>query len=325
MITNEMIHPELRKAGKFIRRILPYFRPSTFRKANRMLKYMKGKCGKGIRYEQIWISRAGSQLTDPKLRLCVYRPPEQKANAPSLLWMHGGGYGLGTPEQDEGVFRDFVAETGCVIVAPDYCLSVEKPYPAALEDCYAALLWLRDSASSLGVRSNQLMVGGKSAGGGLAAALSIYERDRGEVSIAFQMPLYPMLDDRMITQTSRDNDAPLWNTKSNENGWKLYLGPIYGTENVPAYAAPARLNDFHGLPPAFTFVGGIEPFCDETAYYMERLKDAGVPVTYKVFDGCYHAFDVIANKSSPAVEAKKLMMESLRYAVEHYFAEQPVI
>jgi len=324
MITNEMIHPELRKAGKFIRSFIPHFRPSTFRKANRMLNLMKGKCGKGIFYEQIWISREGSQSTDSKLRLCVYRPLEQVANATGILWMHGGGYGLGIPEQEEGVFRDFIAESGCVIVAPDYCLSVEKPYPAALEDCYAALVWLRDNAPSLGIRADQLMVGGKSAGGGLAAALAIYARDKGEVSIAFQMPLYPMIDDRMITESSRDNDAPLWNTKSNENGWRLYLGSLYGTEEVPAYAAPARLNDFHGLPPAFTFVGSIEPFCDETANYMERLKEAGIPVTYKVFDGCYHAFDTTSKKSSPAIEAKKLMMENFRFAVENYFAEQPV-
>ncbi len=323
-IEDEMIHPELRKSGKWIRHFLPYFRPSTFRKGNRLLRLLKGKSGNDIRYEQIWISRDGSQPVDSKLRLCVYRPPEPVVNAPGILWMHGGGYGLGIPEVDEGTFRDFIEQSGCVIVSPDYCLSVDNPYPAALEDCYAALLWLRDHASSLGVCKDQLMVGGNSAGGGLAAALTIYARDKGEVSIAFQMPIYPMLDDRMMTKSSRDNDAPVWNTRSNETGWKLYLGSLYGTEEVTAYAAPARLNDFRDLPPAFTFVGSIEPFCDETVDYMERLKAAGVPVTYKVFDGCYHAFDIISKQSSPAIEAKTWMMESFRYAVENYFAEQPV-
>lgn len=315
-ITNEMIHPELR-------------------------------------YEQIWIPREDCRPEEPKLRLCVYRPPEFSgdapgllstasvsaagtasesaagtasesiSSAPGLLWMHGGGYGLGIPEVDEGAFREFVREIGCVIVAPDYRLSLEKPYPAALKDCYSTLLWLRDSAPSLGVRSDQLMVGGFSAGGGLAAALAIYARDKGEVSIAFQMPIYPMLDDRMITDSSRENDAPVWNTRSNETGWRLYLGSLYGTNEVPAYAAPARLNDFRGLPPAFTFVGSIEPFLDETVEYMERLKDAGVPVTYRIFDGCFHSFDIVASKSSPAVEAKKLIMESFRDEVTHCFAEQP--
>lgn len=343
-ITDEMIHPELRESGIWIRRFLPYFKHSTFRKANRILKLMKGRSGKDLRYEQVWIPRDDSRPDASKLRLCVYRPPEFSgdapgllstagvsaagtasesiSSAPGLLWMHGGGYGLGIPEVDEGAFREFIRETGCVIVAPDYRLSVEKPYPAALEDCYAALLWLKDHASSLGVRENQLMVGGYSAGGGLAAALAIYARDKGEVSIAFQMPIYPMIDDRMITGSSRDNDAPVWNTRSNETGWRLYLGPLFGTQEVPAYAAPARLTDFHGLPPAFTFVGSIEPFRDETVDYMERLKEAGVPVTYKVFDGCFHAFDIVAKKSAPAIEAKKLMTEHLRYAAEHYFAGQ---
>jgi acetyl esterase/lipase len=425
-IPDEMIHPELRESGKWIRRFLPYFKPSTFRKANRILKLMKGRSGKDLRYEEVWIPREGApecgrhnqdwiprdegqpegvrheqdwiprdegrpegvhnrqdqlpeagslegvryeqdQLTEAgspkasKLRLCVYRSPvfsgdapgmtstasvsaagtasepvpgaastfdagatsAPVSGAPGLLWMHGGGYGLGIPEVDEGAFREFIRVTGCVIVAPDYRLSVEAPYPAALEDGYTALLWLKEHAASLGVRENQLMVGGFSAGGGLAAALAIYARDKGEVSIAFQMPIYPMLDDRMITASSRDNDAPVWNTRSNETGWRLYLGSLYGTQEVPAYAAPARLSNHRGLPPSFTFVGSIEPFRDETVDYMERLKEAGVPVTYKVFDGCFHAFDIVAKKSAPVIEAKKLMTERLRYAAEHYFAEQP--
>ncbi len=299
---------------------------------------MKGRCGKGLRYEQVWIPRDGGPGAS-KLRLCIYRSPERsgdppggqssdnmfatsEASAPGLLWMHGGGYGLGIPEIDEGAFRELIRETGCVIVAPDYRLSVEAPYPAALEDCYTALLWLKNHAASLGVRDNQLMVGGFSAGGGLAAALAIYARDKGEVSIAFQMPIYPMLDDRMITGSSRENDAPVWNTRSNETGWRLYLSSLYDTDEVPAYAAPARLLDFRGLPPAFTFVGSVEPFFDETVEYMERLKAAGVPVNYKVFDGCFHAFDTVAKTSAPAIEAKKIMTDHLRYATEHYFAEQ---
>ena len=324
-ITNEMIHPELRKTGKVIRTLLPYFRPSTFRVCNRVQIFMKGRAGKDIQYEQIWIPRDKSNVNASKLRLCVYRPLHQKEDAPGILWIHGGGYGLGLPEQDENFIRDFILESGCTVVAPDYCLSVNAPYPAALEDCYTALLWLKENAPVLGVRTDQLMVGGDSAGGGLAAALTIYARDKGRVAIAFQMPLYPMLDDRMITKSSQNNDAPVWNTKSNENAWKLYLGSLHGTDNVPTYAAPGRLVDFHNLPPAFTYVGSIEPFCDETINYMEQLKAAGVSVTYKVFKGCYHAFDIIGSKSSPAKEAKALLMENFRYAVNHYYAGQPDI
>ncbi len=153
--------------------------------------------------------------------------------------------------------------TGAVVVSPYYTLSVDKPYPAALDDCYVSLLWLKDNGERYGVRSDQIFIGGDSAGGGLTAALSLYARDKGEVNIAFQMPLYPMLDDR-TTVSSSDNMAPVWNEKSNENGWELYLGGLYGMADVPAYAAPARATDYSGLPPTCSFVGSVEPFLDET-------------------------------------------------------------
>jgi len=311
-----MIHPELRKAGMVFRSVLPYFKPSTFRKANFMLRPMVGKSGKDIHFEQVLVPRKDN---DSKLRLCIYKPKNLKENVPGVLWMHGGGYGMGIPEQSSSIFSDFICESSCIVVAPEYTLSVTAPYPAALDDCYAALLWLRDNAQRLGVRTDQLMVGGESAGGGLAIALTIYARDKGEVAIAFQMPLYPMIDDRMITTSSQNNDAPVWNTKSNETGWKLYLGALYGTDKVPVYAAPARLKDFRNLPPAFTFVGSIDPFCDETIEYMENLKKAGVNAQYKVFDGCYHGFDILVSKSTPAKEAKRLLMENFKFAAENYF------
>ena len=320
-ITNSMIHPELRKTGIVFRIILPYFKLSTFRKCNCLLRFLKGKCGRDMRYDQAFIPRV---YPDPEsLRLCIYRPKRAREKGPGILWMHGGGYGLGVPEQDEGFIRDFVNRFGCTVISPDYRLSVDQPYPAALEDCYAALLWMKEHADKLNIRDDQLMVGGDSAGGGLAAALAIYARDREEAAIAFQMPLYPMIDDRMITGSSRDNDAPVWNTKSNVTGWKSYLGELYGTDDVPAYAAAARLEDYSSLPSAFTYVGSVEPFRDETIDYMEKLKAAGVPVDYRVFDGCYHGFDIVAPKSEPAREARKLLGSAFAYAKENYFAEQP--
>jgi len=231
------------------------------------------------------------------------------------------GYAIGAPEQDEGFIQRFIGESGAVVVSPDYTLSVDRPYPAALNDCYAALLWLRDNGGRYGMREDQIFVGGDSAGGGLAAALSLYARDRGEVNIAFQMLLYPMLDDR-LTESSRDNAAPVWNTESNENGWMLYLGDLYGTDCVPAYAAPGRAKDYSGLPPACSFVGSLEPFRDETAAYIENLRKAGVTAEFKVFDGCFHAFDLICGKSQVGREAAAFLMESYRYAAGNYFAEQ---
>ncbi len=323
-ITNDRIAKEIRITGRIVRSCLPFFKASTFSFCNKMLKYMKGRGGKGMRFSQIEIERPKSEFTPTgKLRLCIYQPEIQKESGPGVLWLHGGGYGLGIPEQDEGFIRRFVTQYGCTVVSPDYCLSVEKPYPAALEDCYTALLWMKEHAEEYKIRTNQLMIGGDSAGGGLTAALTIYARDKKEVALAFQMPLYPMLDDRLITSSSQNNDAPVWNTKSNLAGWKLYLGNRYGQSDVPAYAAPARLEDFSDLPPAVTYVGSIDPFYDETVTYMENLKKKGIAAHYRVFDGCFHGFDLLASKSPQAREASDFLMEQFGYAVRNYYAEQP--
>lgn len=320
-ITDSMIHPQMRFLGKILRTVLPYYKKSTFDKCNFAMRFLKGHAGRGLRYQQIFIKRKDPKAA--KLRLCIYRPKEEKQEVPGVLWIHGGGYAIGAPEQDEGFIREFMKQSGCTVVAPDYCLSDAKPYPTALDDCYRALLWMKKNAKALGIRDDQLMIGGDSAGGGLTAGLAIYARDRGKVSIAFQMPLYPMLDDRMKTISSQNNDAPVWNTKSNELAWKQYLGDLYQTDQVPVYAAPARLTNFHDLPPAVSYIGSIEPFKDETIEYMEKLKAAGIPAEYRIYSGCFHGFDTIAFYSEPAKEARKFLMEQFMYAVEHYTKEQP--
>ena len=318
-----MIHPQLRRTGLLLRALVPSFGRAAFKVCNTALLVKKGRHGRGMRYEQVFLPRPQGSPAGETLRLCVYSPLEAREDVPGILWMHGGGYALGIPEQDEGFIRGFAAQRGCVVVAPDYCLSTRAPYPAALDDCYTALKWLRDHAQALHVRSDQLMVGGFSAGGGLAAALAILARDRGEVAVAWQMPLYPMLDDRMRSASMRDNDAPVWNAKSSGYAWKLWLGALCFRDDVPPYAAPARLEDFSGLPPAFTYVGSIEPFCDETVSYMEKLKAAGTAAEYHVFDGCFHGFDIVMPRSAPARQARALLMASFDRAVKSCFARQP--
>lgn len=323
-ITREMMHPQVREIGTLIRSILPYFKESTFRKINKvMLGIPAFRRIRGMAFEQVYIPRAEESAVGGKLRLCVYSPLERREKVPGILWIHGGGYCIGIPEQDEGFIRRFVRWHNCVVVAPDYCLATKAPYPAALEDCYAALLWLKANAARYGINPSQLMVGGDSAGGGLTAALTIYARDKGEVSLAFQMPLYPMLDDRMLTKSSRNNDAPVWNTSSNESAWRLYLRELYQAPDIPAYAAPGRLTDFAGLPPAATYIGTLDPFHDETVAYMEGLKAAGIPAEYREFEGCYHAFDMLAPKSAPAKEAAAFLNERFEYAMQHCFSDQP--
>lgn len=206
-----------------------------------------------------------------------------------------------------------------IVVAPDYRLSLDAPYPAALDDCHEALLWMKEHTGELGIRDDQLMVGGESAGGGLAAAIALYERDLGGVKIAFQMLLYPMLDDRMMNESAKENNAPVWDSDANRVAWGLYLADFAG-KDVPPYAAPARATDFAGLPPTVAFVGDLEPFRDETILYVRNLRDAGVKVDFEIYAGCYHAFDRMNPYAEVSRKAIAFLMKSFKYAVEHYYA-----
>jgi acetyl esterase/lipase len=282
-------------------------------------KYQRGKTDKNIDCSEQWILRDDNS----KMRVCVFKSLEPSGNVPGILWLHGGGYSMGTPEQGIGMARSFISKKHCVMIAPDYRLSVDAPYPAALDDCYTALLWMKNNAKSLGINDSQLFIGGDSAGGGLTAALSLYSRDKNEVNIAFQMPLYPMIDDRMQTESATDNNAPVWNSKSNYHGWKLYLGELFEKESVPEYAAPARATDYSNLPPTATFVGDLEPFRDETILYVENLRKAGVKVSFRVFEGCYHAFEQVCPKAEVSKSAIEYITSEYAYAVENYFKEQP--
>lgn len=259
-----------------------------------------------------------------EIKLLILKPTKNRRSreeTPGILWIHGGGYITGMAEM---VYISramaLVKKFGAVVVAPEYRLSKEAPYPAALLDCYAALKYIKNNGAELGINTSQIMVGGESAGGGLAAAVCMYARDKGEVNIAFQMPLYPMLDDR-DTLSSQNNHAPVWNTKRNHIGWKAYLGEFWKKE-VPAYAAPARQTDYSNLPPAYTFVGDIEPFYWETLMYIENLKKAGVEAKADVYPNCFHAFDMLLPTKKISRKAIAEFEKNYLYAAKHYFAKQ---
>ena len=164
------------------------------------------------------------------------------------------------------------------------------------------------------------MVGGESAGGGLCAALCMLARDRGEVKIAYQMPLYPMLDN-LDTDTSADNHGKIWNTRKNHFGWRTYLRKN-AKKIVSPYAAAARQKDYSNLPPAYTFVGDGEPFYRETLMYIENLKKAGIPAEVDVYHCDMHAFDMLKPQSKLAKKATGIFNQHFQYAGDHYFAEQ---
>ncbi|WP_235870125.1 alpha/beta hydrolase [Parvibacter caecicola] len=246
------------------------------------------------------------------------RPPEQ---TPGILWIHGGGHIFGLYRFIMlARARSLVDKFGAVVVVPAYRCALESPFPADLEDCYAALLYLKAHAAELGVNDSQLMVGGESAGGGLTVATCLLARDTGDVDIAFQMPLYPMLDDR-DTPSSRDNHAPVWNTRSNHRAWRLYLRGIRPA-SAPAYAAPARETNYAGLPPAYSCVGDIEPFYCETATYIENLRRAGIEAHLDVYPQWFHAYDMLLPFTAKAKLAIARFEERYRYAAAHYFAPQ---
>ena len=318
-VRNKDIHKDVRLVGSLLRRIMPSFTTEQFYKlGEKCEKFLTGKwLGRKTVAESRYIDRPDGS----RLRLLVCRAKGgTKPHATGLLWIHGGGYAIGAPEQDFFFVDPMVRDGGCVAVMPAYTLATKAPYPAALEDCYLALLWMRAHAEELGINPHQLFVGGDSAGGGLTAAVCLYARDRAEVNIAFQIPLYPMLDDRMITASSRDNDAPVWNTASKTAAWALYLKGI-DRDHVPIYASPARAEDLHGLPPACTYVGTVEPFYDETLDFVARLRACGVDVRYREYPGCFHAFDMMGAGTKIGKDARAFLMESFFDAQTHYFSE----
>ncbi|MFI1223629.1 MULTISPECIES: alpha/beta hydrolase [unclassified Streptomyces] len=241
----------------------------------------------------------GVLVTDHRLpgpdpvRLRVYLPREPAPGPlPCLVWIHGGGLVLGTPETDDARVSAYVLGAGCAVVSVDYRLAPEHPHPVPVEDCYRALLWTVDRADALGIDPERLAVGGISAGGGLAAATALLARDRGGPRLAFQFLLCPMLDDRNTTESSREFTEPVtWPRANNLYGWAALLGPLAGGDEVSAYAAPARATDLSGLPPAYVDVGELEVFRDECAQYALRLIAAGVSTEFHLWPGAFHGFD----------------------------------
>ena len=289
------IHPDLRRVARFAPRqiVYPWSLPLL-----RRLPVANRSSNDGVDVVDL-PSGAGARL---------YRPTAAAAPTAALLWIHGGGYLLGSPEQDDALCRRYVQRLGIVVAAARYRLAPEHPYPIPLEDCYTVLTWL---AGLPGVDADRIAIGGASAGGGLTAALSFLARDRGEVSPVLQVLSYPMLDDRTV---GPDLDKPgfrLWNTRSNRFGWTSYLG---GAD--PAVAVPARRTDLAGLAPAWLGVGTLDLFCAEDLAYAARLNAAGVECEVHEVPGAFHGFDGLAPKAAVSQAYFDSTCASLRRALK---------
>lgn len=221
----------------------------------------------------------------------LFVPDGAAGPMPAVLWIHGGGFIMGSPAQEDAMATMLARELGATVVAPAYRLAPEHPFPAAMDDLYATLAWLHANAEALCIRADRIAVAGVSAGGGLAAGLTLLARDRGELPVAFQLLVYPMLDDRTVARTLDGTNHRLWTASSNRFGWTSYLGREPGGADVPAYASPARAESLAGLPPTWIGVGTFDLFHDEDVAYAQRLAAAGVPTELEVVPGVFHGFD----------------------------------
>ena len=240
----------------------------------------------------------------PDIRLRIHRRKGLEGDLPCIYWIHGGGYVLGSPEQDDVRFDRWCQRFDAVGVAVQYRLAPENPYPAPIEDCYAGLKWVKENGAELGIDTSRVGIGGPSGGGGLAAALALVVRDRAEFAIDYQLLIYPMIDDTRTSVTA-NWDVPVWNPKSNHFGWSSYLGELFGRDDVPAHAAPARATDLSGLPPTYIMVGTLDGFADEDITYAQRLNQAGVEVELHVYPGAPHGFEGFAPATPVARQARR--------------------
>ena len=228
----------------------------------------------------------------PDVRVLVFSPKAGGGSHPGILHIHGGGYVMGSAEMTVDSDAAYVQKLGAVVVSVDYRLAPETAHPGPVEDCYAALAWLHAQADSLGIDRKRIVVTGESAGGGLAAALVLLARDRGQIPVAFQHLIFPMLDDRTVTH---EDPSPLhgqflWTRDANRFGWTSLLGAEPGSPDISPYAAPARATDLTGLPPTFIICGALDLFLEEDMEYARRLIRAGVSTELHIYPGAPHAF-----------------------------------
>ena len=295
MPNSQRVHPDLRviahllPGGAFNRRTLPVIRALTRLQARRSPK-------------DVEVAGLPSGIS-----VRLHRPPHPDNAGGALLWIHGGGYVIGSAAQDDRLCRRFADRLGVPVAAVDYRLAPKHPYPAALEDCYEALAWLTRLP---GIDPTGVAIGGASAGGGLTAALALLARDCGELAPIFQLMVYPMVDDRSCDRPGvRNRRYRMWNPNTNRLGWTAYLN---GAD--PQVAVPSRHDDLSGLPPAWIGVGTLDPLHDENVEYARRLEDAGVACDLDIVTGAFHGFDIVAPSAGVSRAFFDRQCEALRKA-----------
>lgn len=248
-----------------------------------------------LRFEEHWVARAENEAP---LRLCVYAPLGPKAGParPSIYYIHGGGFVLGKPEMADDQLAELAQSMGALVVAVDYRLAPEHPFPAPLEDCLAGLEWLIEQTELLGIDPQRITLMGHSAGGGLTAGLALLARDLGLPALAGQLLIYPMLDCRTGTPESPWHNPTTgrfaWTAVANRFCWASLQGQQLPSEYMLGYFSPLLATDLTGLPPTFIAVGALDLFFEEDLEYARRLSRAGVALELHVYPGVTHMFDL---------------------------------
>jgi acetyl esterase/lipase len=228
----------------------------------------------------------------PDVRIRVYMPRDRTEPGPGFVNFHGGGFVLGDLESEHPRCLVMAAQGGAVSIGVDYRLAPENPFPAGVEDCYSALQWVFEHAQELKIDPSRIAIGGCSAGGNLAAAVTLMARDRSGPRVALQMLFYPVIDDRCNTPSMLDGAGLyIWDYRNSLDMWNHYIGPDRSA--VSPYAAPARAADLSGLPPAYVMTCEHDPLRDEALSYATRLLQAGVPVDLHNYPGTVHGFDFL--------------------------------
>jgi acetyl esterase/lipase len=244
------------------------------------------------------------------IRCLLIKPEDPSGFAPAILHFHGGGHVLGMPEMDLAQLMRWADELGCLVMSVDYRLAPEIPFPGPMDDAYAALGWLHGQARTLGIDPARIAVSGTSAGGAMAACLSLMARDRGEFPIAFQHLEAPRLDDRLPDPPNPFTGEFVWTAANSTYCRAAYLG----SGDPSPYASAARAEDLSGLPPAYIAVGSLDLFADECLTYTARLTRAGVPVELIVYPGCCHGFKM-ARDAPVTLRAEMDNVHALRSAL----------
>jgi acetyl esterase/lipase len=230
------------------------------------------------------------------------KKPSREGRQPAIIHIHGGGYISLSAAQCARSHPPAVSQTGVQIFSVDYRLAPENSYPTPLNDCWAVLEWVRSNAEQLSIDLARIAVMGESAGGGLAAALTLLARDRAlSPPLAKQILIYPMLNDRTVTNHA--GELAFWDANDNITGWTAYLGPDVGGDQIVPYAAPARVESVEGLPALYLDCPQLDMFVHEGMEYARRFVAANIPTECHIYPGLPHGFEALASGASLTKQA----------------------